>query len=860
MQGVLTRKGFSFLLVLGMSLCASRAHAAYMHGVDLSRAVVLQAPGANAVEDAAVQMLLDETSTRSGISWKTADVHQVSSDIPRIFIGRYEQLQHSPVGSRWSFLRPPPSHTESFRLDFEFGGHGPIVVINGHDDRGVLYGIGYLLRHLEFRSGRISYVGAMHLASFPRYAVRGHQLGYRFKNNTYDAWTPERFEQYIRDLAVFGTNTIEILPPDSDDAPSSPLFPLPAMEMMRRISEITLKYGLRCSVYYPAVAKNYGDPATVESELKAWGEVFRQLPRIDELFVPGGDPGHTDPAILFSFLARVAQVLHRYHPQATVWVSGQGFNAEQLDRFYQMVNARPKWLDGVVAGPQSRDDLISQRARIHKDLPIRFYPDIGHTMHSQFPVQEWDEAYAITEGREVIDPRPADEATIFRHYAPSMSGFITYSEGVNDDVNKFIWTALGWSDKAQINEILQEYARYFVGDSGFKSIDFARGIANLEKNWSGPLLSNKQVSRTLHEFQSMQRAADDRQIHNWRFESALYRAYTDAYEQLRLIDATAQEETALRRLATYSDIGSLAAIHSTEGALSSPSLSSGKVLPLRNQIESLAAHLFSDIGIQLSVTKFGASAVDRGASLDTVDVELNDRAWLEEQLAKIQKLQDEQQRGSALAQLLNWSDAGKGGFYDNLGDPQHEPHLVRGPGYPSDPAFFRSALDGVADRTPNEEWRLSQIAYAGALYDRPLEMKYSGLDRSAQYLVRIEYAGENYTLPISLTANDKYVVHGPHHRSSNPEIVEFPVPRAATREGFLDLKWTRPKGLGGGGRGLQVAEVWLIRLNSTLRKVNKKDAKQSLVGERESGSAKRFQAVDVFSNPFHTIAMLAAGQ
>ena len=27
---------------------------------------------------------------------------------------------------------------------------------------------------------------------------------------------------------------------------------------------------------------------------------------------------------------------------------------------------------------------------------------------------------------------------------PSTMGFLTYSEGVNDDMNKFVWSGLGW--------------------------------------------------------------------------------------------------------------------------------------------------------------------------------------------------------------------------------------------------------------------------------------------------------------------------------------------------------------------------------------------------------------------------------
>ena len=98
---------------------------------------------------------------------------------------------------------------------------------------------------------------------------------------------------YIRDLAVFGTNAIELIPPRSDDAADSPHFPLPPMQMMIEMSRLAQEYGLRVWIWYPAMDPDYSDPATVEAALKEWGEVFRQLPRIDAVFVPGGDPGHT---------------------------------------------------------------------------------------------------------------------------------------------------------------------------------------------------------------------------------------------------------------------------------------------------------------------------------------------------------------------------------------------------------------------------------------------------------------------------------------------------------------------------------------------------------------------------------------
>ena len=101
--------------------------------------------------------------------------------------------------------------------------------------------------------------------SAPRYRLRGHQLGYRPKTNSYDAWTVPVFEQYIRDLAVFGTNAIELIPPRSDDAADSPHFPLPPMRMMIEMSRLLDEYGLDVWIWYPAMDRDYSDPGPSNS-------------------------------------------------------------------------------------------------------------------------------------------------------------------------------------------------------------------------------------------------------------------------------------------------------------------------------------------------------------------------------------------------------------------------------------------------------------------------------------------------------------------------------------------------------------------------------------------------------------------
>src|SRR5262249_42902753 len=157
--------------------------------------------------------------------------------------------------------------------------------------------------------------------------------------------------------------------------------------------------GLDVWIWYPAMDRDYSDPKTVEFALHEWGEVFRKLPRIDHVFVPGGDPGHTDPIYLMPLLEKQTANLHKYHPKAKMWVAPQGFSQEWLDSFLSMLRKEPTWLEGIVFGPQVRVSLAKLRELVPKRYPIRHYPDITHTLRSQYPVHNWDLAYALTLGR-----------------------------------------------------------------------------------------------------------------------------------------------------------------------------------------------------------------------------------------------------------------------------------------------------------------------------------------------------------------------------------------------------------------------------------------------------------------------------
>jgi hypothetical protein len=299
---------------------------------------------------------------------------------------------------------------------------------------------------------------------------------------------------------------------------------------------------------------------------------------------------------------------------------------------------------------------------------------------------------------------------------------------------------------------------------------------------------------------------------NWRFQQALYRAYYDAYNRARALHEAALEQQAAAALRQAPRTGSREAIRRAAAALDR---AAGEPVAqdLRARVFELAEALFQSVRMQLSVERYQAIAAGRGANLDSIDTPLNDAPWLRSEFKRILALADEKARLAGIDAIVNWENPGPGGFYDDLGNPANMPHLVRGPGYPTDPAFLESSLVAFqAERgRPEAPLRNSWIRYAAALNDAPLEMRYRDLDPAARYRVRVTYGGERTSARIRMVAGNGIEVHPFRAKDFPPRPVEFAVPEEATGGGTLTLRWEKEPGGGGPGRGLEIAEVWLIR-------------------------------------------------
>ena len=786
----------------------------YAQYIDLSKAAIWVSSDKKIPLDKPVQVLREEIVKRTQLLLPVVTKHPDEGQ-PVIYILTDDRESKLPKALRELLNTVAVPGNEGFRLIVLKQQNA--VLITARDARSVLYGVGRFLRKADMRPGALLLPENLVLSTAPKYPIRGHQLGYRPKTNSYDAFSVKQFDQYIRDLALFGANSIEIMPPRTDDDDSSVHMQLPSAKMMVEQSRIAKSYGLDVWMWYPNMGPDYTNRDSLKKEMQERIEVFAALPKLDHLFVPGGDPGDLEPDVLFDWLGKIAVALRPFHPNAKIWVSPQVFrpNKKWFDDFFKHINSGYAWLGGVVFGPWVKIPLPELRKMVNENIPIRRYPDITHSLSCQYPVPDWDVAYAMTLGRECVNPRPEDEKHIHNLLAPYASGSLSYSEGTNDDVNKFIWSDQDWDPQTPVIETLRDYSRLFMDAAVTETA--AQGIMDLEANLRGSLLTNEKVEQTLRQWQHLEKQASPELIKNFRFQMCLLRAYYDAYIQRRLIREKALEMHAREVLenATQETV-SLAIIQAKMILEKTTEESAGQALKEKCMV--LADSLFSSIGAQLTIEKHGAMP-GRGNFIDNIDIPLNNAPWLLDQLAVWEKIEDDAERLTKIKAMLHRTDPGPGGFYDHFGSVQSKYRVVADKTWEEDPGSLQSPRISFGVGVIGEEWvhEVRSQGFSGqttpaawmsqinTLYDTPLKIRYDNLDTTATYKMRITYTGR-FRSKQKLVANGNILIHDFIQTGEKP-VYEFDIPKEATSGGEVTFTWT----CGDGQRGSQVTEIWLMR-------------------------------------------------
>jgi len=746
---------------------------------DLSNAVIVH-PANHPRLAAAAQMLQYEIQRRTAI--KLAVTTSMPSDkVPAIVVattGNY------PVSSQLSAAFAVPAKAEGYAIRVNMTSRSaPTVYLVGRDDRGALFAAGRLVRLLNLSHDYISLTEHVRIATAPDDAIRAHQIisSTQSKDGFVDWHDAAQKQQYIRDMVLFGTNGFE---------------PRPAGDVDDYMEQLGI------DLFGKITCQNIIDYAKLTDDQIR--KLYTDLVGVDHFTTYGGDAsGSRPPMEFFPQMERVIPLILESHPGAKWWYSNQCLKKHAVDYddyiFNYFKTKQPSWLYGMVYGPWTKRGIKEIRADLPPQYKIRHYPEICHVRWCQYPVRQWDRVWAqLWPRNHSIYAMPRMMAQIHRATRKDTVGFLPYNHtGTYNDLNKFAWSAVGWDTDAKIEDVLYDYGKAFfaydfeknpAGGSASKdaiieggAAAVARGLMLLDENWTGHLADNKSAIKAKKLWKKI--AASMGGVgKNWRLEMFLYKAVLDAQVK-RKYDAEMQcQRHAYAALKKAENIGVAKAVADARSELAK----------IDTEFQSREAFMQELKSLGLT-NKFG----DLDEVVNNIYSPLSDRKWIESQLDNVTSLAD-------INRIINYEDAGPGGFYDNLGVEGQQPHLVKQKTWQQDPGFVYSPVDWL-DYKPGTDKRHSQQTHAVCRYSTPILMRWQGLDRTASYHINVVYRGP-FGPEFTCKTDEGYVIHGPRGNTESAPV-SYSIPKPATSDGLLELKWQLTNQV----RGVSVTEIWLIK-------------------------------------------------
>ena len=538
----------------------------------------------------------------------------VSQKAAELFKNETELRAKTPVNPSgrfcFEFVVENESDDESFSVTKTDDG----FVFCAHRLRGLIYAYSLFLRKAEICGDAFILNEDITGTYSPEKKIRGHQIGYRAINNTYDMWDENQFRRYFLDLMMFGMNIYEGIPGGKDEV----AFPMKMTgdEMLIKTAEICDELDLDVSVWAPT-----GYDESDEQVIERIHSTYFKMKKLDVLFIPGSDPGDLAPKDLFSRCKLIKNEFEKNSRKISIWVSAQAPHnqPEWGAEFLEQLSFAEEFIDGVIYGPNHAMSLDALFKAVGGRFPMRFYPDVTHSVRCEYPVHykvnDWHYTFASCFGRESVDPRPKEYASLYEETKKYFCGSVSYSDGIHDDVNKVIFSALDFDSSQTAETVLNDYARAFFYKSDCKKI--ADLVLSLEKNWEGNPALNEGIENTYQKANELIKAYPFLE-ENFRFIMLLFRAECDLLIKKRFVF----ESELLKK---------------AEGKIIENDLSSAKKIletdydsdykNLREKIDLHAKTLNKLIGMQLDVERFGGTHWERGCTLETLDRPITDRLY-----------------------------------------------------------------------------------------------------------------------------------------------------------------------------------------------------------------------------------------
>ena len=661
--------------------------------------------------------------------------------------------------------------------------------------RGFIYGIGMILRKTEFRNNMIFLTEDINGEYSPYMQIRGHQLGWRTTANSYEAWTVDQYIQYIKEMMFFGCNIFEHTVFDDKPENRNRLMKYTQKDFTRELCARAKELDVDVSFWYPN-----NDNQTTEESVEERVGFFSNLTNAHVYFPPGGDPGNLPAEEFIRRTTATSDAIKKIHPDMKVYPSAQAPHSIPGwgDSFISEMKKLPDSIDGVITGPNCAMPLHELRKRLPMKYPIRLYPDITHNVRCEYPVHfdrdDWHYALASTLSREAINPRPTEYRTIHRLTRQYIIGSVSYSEGISDDINKFVWSDMDFFPDTQLNDTLSDYARlFFPGADTKKAVN---GILGLEKNWEGDPAENPHIENTLFFFEKMAEENPEL-LENVRFLMCLFRAKCDMLVKSRRVkelELIKKAKSAMRYMN----------LDEAEKILQTPF--DDRYNNLRNDIFSIGKTLFEKAGLQLDVENYCANSWERGATLETIDNPVTDKLYLLGRL-DFAKTLPENEKEIFITSLLDRKKTRPDEYYYSFAEGTFTEL-----GIPQEPFFYMDFQGDNPDVNNGNipmsmlkvfdhySFRMKTGGFTGKNYDLILNIKPRYKDFVTDFTIKINgrilYQGKQY-------GGERDIKRETELSAPGFEMQVYHIPDDFIENGCIELEITEPK------IGIMISEIFI---------------------------------------------------
>lgn len=447
---------------------------------------------------------------------------------------------------------PLPEKAQAYSLATE----GKRVIVCGADGRGVLYGLGHLLRQLNLEAGRAP-LPVLRETRAPAVYNRGVYFATHF-NNYYETAPLDRIDRYVEEMALWGFDLLMVwfdanwFPHGFWKDPASR-----GSRMAARIRHIAAK-ARTCGLKVGTVGiANEGfanqPPPGLRADIRArhggfypFSQICPSKPdglrmildnrkKITELIGPvdfythwpydqGGcgcercahEPGRWGKTFL-KLGPAIADIVRKANPDVKIFVSTWLMDEKERGLVYDLCDRKADWFQGLLThAEQAGERAIDSR---YEKL---VFPEI-----SMF------NCYFTSYGCNGANPAPARFEAEARRIAKADCGTALYSEGIYEDINKAVYAGLLWDPGRSAAQILDEYARYYFGPSNVNAA--VRLITDLEKTWGAKALLAVDAA-------AVKRLATEARKLNGRLP-----AFRDAAERGRLLSDRAEMDALMKK-------------------------------------------------------------------------------------------------------------------------------------------------------------------------------------------------------------------------------------------------------------------------------------------------------------------------